>query len=349
MRGSDSSLSVQRAPTGVLSIDWRLGGGFARGRTIEMFGPPAAGKTTLALYAMAAAQKRGEQVAFVDTEGTWDPVFSEHLGVDVDAVTYHRQRHGHQVVGLIELLLRSGSYGVIVLDSIAALLPRQELERDIEDSSMGTQQAKLMSEALRRLTAANGGETVMIYINQLRDTLSVFGKRNITSGGKAMSFYATTRLELAYTEQIKAARDVVDPEKGTVRKQAVVGHRTMVKVEKEKSGGCHRGDLTSFVFDYESGMIDTPEDLIFVGLQLGAVSKKGNTWTMGSKQFRQRARLHRFLKENPEYAVRLESHLRKRISAPVVGQEAAPEVPEPPKSGKRTQKSRRGGGKGSAG
>lgn len=277
--GNDPSLEIERIPSGILSIDYLLSGGFARGRHAELFGSYSVGKTYLSLKLIAAAQERGLKCAYIDCEGTFDSTFAGHCGVDTSELAYHRQKHGNRVVDFMETLLRSGKYAVIVLDSIAALLPKQELESDMEAGSYGAEQAKLMSKALRKLTAANE-QTVLMYINQTRDSLgSVFQKRTVVSGGRAMGFYASTRLEMVRIENIKKKSRTIDPAKGEERQTDVVrGHRVLVRVEKEKSGAAKPHSETTFVFDYELGGIDPIEDLLYVGRIEELVHKKGDYW-----------------------------------------------------------------------
>lgn len=307
---SDPNLAIERLPTGILSIDYLLGGGFARGRHAELFGGYSVGKTYTALRFIARSQADGLSCAYVDCEGTYDPVFSELIGVNNAELAYHRQVHGNQVVDFMETLLRSGLYDVIVLDSIAALLPRAELESEMSAATMGTQQAKLMSQALRKLTAANR-RTALIYINQTREAVgSVFAARAITSGGRAMGFYAGVRLEFVRVENIKRKAKVIHLSKGdAVESDVIVGHRVMVRVEKDKTGGAKQHDKTTFVFDYEQQGIDHIEDLIYLGRVLGLVHKSINSWWLeGYEDEKQngRARFKRWLTRNRAVAEELE-------------------------------------------
>lgn len=312
---SDPSFVIKKIPCGILSIDMLLGGGFARGRHCEIFGGYSVGKTYTTYRLIAMAQQLGLRCIFFDVEGTFDPVFAASAGVDLDALTLPDDlKHGNQVVDLIETYLRSRIYDVIVVDSIAALLPKDELDKDMESGSYGTAQAKLMSAALRRLTTANK-DTVIVYINQTRDSLgSVFQKRSITSGGKAMGFYAGTRLEMVRVENVKALTRVIDPVKGTeAKKPVVVGHRVLVRVEKDKTGSARRDDQTTFVFDYRTNAIDQVEDLMYLGRVQGWIHKQGNSWWLeGYEDEKQngRARFKKWLRTNTAVAEDLEQWIR---------------------------------------
>lgn len=278
-RASDPSLEIKRIPCGILSIDQLLGGGFARGRHTEIFGSYAVGKTATTYYLIASAQEQELRCCFIDVEGSFDPAFAEHLGVDLEDLSFHEQEHGNRVIDFMETLLRSRQYDVVVLDSIAALLPKSEMESDMERGSYGTEQAKLMSAALRRLTAANK-DTVLIYINQTRDSVgSVFQKKAVTSGGRAMSFYAGTRIEMVRVESIKRTKSTIDPKTGDEKRtQVAKGHRVLVRINKDKTGSARQDDTTTFVFDYGTSQIDHLEDLIYLGRVYGLVHKKGNNW-----------------------------------------------------------------------
>lgn len=309
MMASDPSLQIKRIPTGILSVDIALGGGIARGRHTEMYGGYSVGKTYVAYRTIASAQKKKIKCAFIDVEGSFDPTFAEHAGVKLDKLAFHQQEHGNRVIDFIETLLRSQQYGVICLDSIAALLPKQEREMDMEAGSYGTQQAKMMSAALRRLTAANRS-TALIYINQTRDAIGSMFAKSVTSGGRAMSFYAGTRLELVRTENIKKSVKQIDPktqeEKNT---KVVVAHRVLVKVEKDKTGGARQHSTTSFVFHYAKAQIDPIEDLMYVGRVYGFVHKKGNFyWVDEYEDEKQngRAKFKKWLRKNAAVAEDLE-------------------------------------------
>lgn len=317
MRGNDPRLAITRIPCEILSVDYLLGGGFARGRHSEIYGGYSVGKTYTTYRLIASAQRRGHRCAFVDVEGTFDPQFATSSGVDINSLQYHQQEHGNRVIDFIETLLRGGTFGVIVMDSIAALLPKSELENDMEAGSYGTQQAKLMSAALRKLTAANSS-TCLVYINQMRDNIgTVFGKRSVTSGGRAMSFYAGTRLEMVRTEQIKRKAKLVDHNKGGVKDQEIVkGHRVLVRIDKDKTGGTHMGAQSTFVFDYDSANVDKIEDLIYLGQVYELVHMKGAYWyVVDYEDERQngRKRFKTWLKKSKVVQEDLEEKIKERI------------------------------------
>lgn len=299
---SDTDLEITRLPTGILSLDHLLQGGFPRGRYTEIFGSAAVGKTYSTLKFIATCQEDGLRCAFVDVERTFDPEWAEHIGVDLEELAYHRQRQGAQVVDFIETLLRSNLYDTVVMDSVAALLPIEEHESSIQDSSFGTQQAKLMSKALRKLTAANS-TTALIFINQVRDNVgTVFGKRQITSGGRALGHYSGLRIEMVKTENIKRNMTTVDPKSTNDKKtDVVVGHRVLCRVEKNKTGGPSQGDQSTFVFDYETSGADEVEDLIYVGRVMDLVHKKGDYFYVDGyedEKQRGRTRFKKWLRRN---------------------------------------------------
>lgn len=255
-KASDPSLRITRIPTGILSMDYVTSGGFPRGRYVELYGSANVGKTACALRTLASAQSLGLHGAFVDVEGTFDPEFAEHLGVNLETLDFEEQdEHGNKVIDTIETMLRARLHDVIVMDSIAALLPKAEQEASMGASSMGMEQAKLMSKALRKLTAAQKN-TLIIFINQTRDSMSMFAK-SVTSGGRAMGFYAGTRIEMVRTENIRRSVKLIDPKSGDEKKsETTVGHRVLVRVEKDKTGGSKPYEQTSFIFDYEASNID---------------------------------------------------------------------------------------------
>lgn len=316
---NDPYFNIERIPTGILSLDYELGGGFPRGRHVEIYGGYAVGKTYTVYKTIASAQNLGLPCAFIDVESTFDPDFATLAGVDVDRLAVHRQEHGNRVVDFMETLLRAGKFGVIGLDSISSLLPKSELEADMEAGSMGMEQAKLMSKALRKLTAANQS-TVLIYINQLREAVGVmFGKRYTTSGGRAMEFYASTRLDMTKVETLKRPGKVLNAKTGEFDKKDVpYGHRVMVRIDKDKSGGTYAGSMTSFVFLNGHG-VDHVEDLIYLGLQTGWVEKKGTKWVADGFEDEAvvgRANFHKWLTEHPDVQV----DLRERITEPDPGE-----------------------------
>lgn len=275
---SDPSLAIAKIPTGVLSIDWLLGGGFARNRHTELYGNPNLGKTYLAYRAIASAQSQGLVCAFCDVENKFDPQFAASAGVQLDELELTHQQNGHRVMDLMIAWLGSGLYDLIVLDSIASLLPQQEQQVDMQTVSFGTYQARLMSSALRQLTTVNKN-TACLYINQVRENIGVtFGKKSVTSGGRAMGHYAASRLEFVRTETLKKKIKQVGINGESSAVEVPSGHRVLVRVEKDQTGSARQGDTATFVFDYDLGGIDPVEDLMFLGLHMGLVHKSGTSW-----------------------------------------------------------------------
>jgi recombination protein RecA len=273
-RASDPSLQITRLPCGILSVDAMIGGGFARGRHAEIYGSANVGKNYLVYCLIATTQQNGGICCFIDVERTFDPVFAEICGVDLNALVYHRQLHGPRVIDFAETLLRSDLFDVVVIDSIATLLPMAEFENDMEAGSYGMEQAKLMSKGLRKLTSALD-KTVLVFLNQTRENPNVtFGTKTTTSGGRAMAFYAGLRLELVKTETLKRKGTKIDPNTGEIKAADVpYGHRVLVKGVKDKTGGLAVPlDETSFAFNYEKGRHDHIEDLIYLGRKYGLIS-----------------------------------------------------------------------------
>lgn len=309
--GSDPSLAVERIPTGILSLDLLTKGGFARNRHHELYGSANVGKTFTTFKHIAKAQSLGFNCAFFDVEKTFDPKFASVAGVDVGTLEYVAQRvHGNQLIDIMEAYLRAGMHDVIVLDSIAALLPKGELEKDMEAGSYGTEQAKMMSAALRRLTAANKN-TVLVYINQTRDSIgSVFAGGTRTSGGRAMGFYAGMRLEFVRMESIKGKGSIIKPGNyDDAEADVVTGHRVLVKIKKNKTGGGTPESSTSFVFDYTTDGIDHFEELIYCGRLLGWVHKQGDYFWLDEHEDEKkhtRARFKKWLIDNPEISEKLQ-------------------------------------------
>lgn len=277
--GSDPSLRITRLPSGILSVDTLLGGGLARGRHAEFYGDFGAGKSAVAWKVIAQCQKLGGLAAYVDGEHTFDPAWAKWQGAKLKKLDLHVQETGETCIDYMQTLLMAGLHDVIVLDSIASLLPTSEREASAEDGTYGTQQAKLMSKAMRKLTTVNKN-TVLIFINQTREAIGIsFGKKTITSGGRAMGFYAGLRLEFVRIETIKRTEKVIDLKSG-VEKEAPVpkAHRVQLTATKDKTGGARTSDTTTFVYDYDLHTIDPIEDLIYVGRRAGVVSKSGDNW-----------------------------------------------------------------------
>lgn len=309
---SDPSLAITRVPSGIMPLDYILNGGWARGRHSELYGSFSVGKTLTTFVTIASAQAMGLKCAFCDAEKTFDPVFAETQGVDLDALVFplRKRRTGEEIINIMELLLYSGEYGVIVLDSIASLLPKKEQEEVIEKESYNTYQARLMSKALRKLTTANQ-DTVIIFINQLRDSIGSMFAQSVTSGGRAMSFYAGSRIEFSKAEDIKETRSTFDARTmKDVKKAVKVGHRVLTRVAKDKTGA-QPWDEASFVFNYETQKIDHEEELLYLGRRLRLIRASGDPeklWlaTNPSKKLTGRKNFKNYLRSNPQVAEALE-------------------------------------------
>src|SRR5262252_20750 len=296
----DVLVPVNVVPSGCLSLDAALGvGGVPRGRVIEIYGPESGGKTTMTLHIIAEAQKLGGQAAFIDAEHALDPVYARKLGVDVDNLLVSQPDHGEQALEIAETLIRSGGVDVVVVDSVAALVPKAELEGDMGDPSMGLQ-ARLMSQALRKLTAiVSKSRTCLIFINQIREKIGVmFGNPETTTGGRALKFYASMRVDIRRVQAIKDG-------------DRVVGSRTRAKVVQNKVAAPFRE--AEFDILYGEG-ISGESDLLDLGVDKGLLEKSG-TWISfnGERlgQGRENARL--FLKENKDVREKLENVLRKKM------------------------------------
>jgi recombination protein RecA len=271
--GSDERAPIDVIPTGSIALDSALGvGGLPRGRIVEIYGPESSGKTTIALHAIASAQAAGGVAAFVDAEHALDPVYAQALGVDIDALLVSQPDTGEQALEITDMLIRSGSIDVIVVDSVAALVPRAELEGEMGDSHIGLQ-ARLMSQALRKLTGAvSNTKTTAIFINQLREKVGVFfGSPETTSGGKALKFYASVRLDIRRIETLKNGQDSV-------------GNRARVKVVKNKLASPFR--QAEFDIMFGEG-ISKEGSLIDFGVEHGIVTKSGAWYTFEGDQLGQ--------------------------------------------------------------
>ncbi|HLZ11902.1 MAG TPA: recombinase RecA [Candidatus Acidoferrum sp.] len=307
----DVLVPVNVIPTGCLSIDAALGvGGFPRGRVIEIYGPESGGKTTLTLQVIAEAQKLGGQAAFIDAEHALDPIYARRLGVDVDNLLVSQPDHGEQALEIAQELIRSNAVDIVVVDSVAALVPKAELEGDMGDPSMGLQ-ARLMSQALRKLTAiVSKSRTCLVFINQIREKIGVmFGNPETTTGGRALKFYASMRVDIRRIQAIK------DGDK-------VVGSRTRAKVVKNKVAAPFRE--AEFDILYGEG-ISREGDLIDLGVDKGVLEKSG-TWISyaGERMGQGRENARTFLKENTDLRDKLENALRKKMEIPGPNSNAAP-------------------------
>ncbi|MBN3032826.1 MAG: recombinase RecA [Candidatus Saganbacteria bacterium] len=300
--GEATKLNVEAIPTGVLSLDLALGvGGLPRGRVVEIFGPEGGGKTTVSLHAIAEAQKRGGTAAFIDAEHSMDPNYARKLGVNVENLLISQPDYGEQALEIAETLIRSGAIDMIVVDSVAALVPKAEVEGEMGDAVVGLQ-ARLMSQALRKLTAViSKSKTVMIFINQLREKIGImFGNPETTPGGRALKFYSSVRLDVRAAEKIK------DGDK-------IVGTRVRVKVVKNKVAPPFRE--ATFVLIHGVGVL-READIIDQGVNLGIIAKSGSWFNYGSERLGQGFDgAIKFLKENPKVAGKLEAEIRKAIAA----------------------------------
>jgi len=299
----DILVPVNVIPSGCLSIDAALGvGGFPRGRVIEIYGPESGGKTTLTLQIIAEAQKLGGQAAFIDAEHALDPSYARKLGVDVDNLLVSQPDHGEQALEIAQELIRSNAVDIIVIDSVAALVPKAELEGDMGDPSMGLQ-ARLMSQALRKLTAiVSKSRTCLIFINQIREKIGVmFGNPETTTGGRALKFYASMRVDIRRIQAIKEG-------------DRVVGSRTRAKIVKNKVAAPFRE--AEFDILYGEG-ISREGDLIDLGVDKGVLEKSG-TWISyaGERMGQGRENARVFLKEHKDVRDKLESALRKKMEIP---------------------------------
>jgi recombination protein RecA len=306
----DVLVPVSVIPSGCLSLDVALGvGGFPRGRVIEVYGPESGGKTTLTLHVIAEAQKLGGQAAFIDAEHALDPVYARKLGVDVDNLLVSQPDNGEQALEIAETLIRSGGVDVVVVDSVAALVPKAELEGEMGEPQMGLQ-ARLMSQALRKLTAiVSKSRTCLIFINQIREKIGVmFGNPETTTGGRALKFYASMRVDIRRIQSIKEG-------------DKVVGSRTRGKVVKNKVAAPFRE--AEFDILYGEG-ISREGDLIDLGVDKGLIEKSGTWLSFGGErmgQGRENARV--FLKENTDIREKLENGLRKKLEIPQPGNSSA--------------------------
>ncbi|MBP3223098.1 MAG: recombinase RecA [Actinomycetaceae bacterium] len=298
--GDAPSASVQVIPTGSIALDVALGiGGLPRGRVIEIYGPESSGKTTVALHAVANAQKNGGIAAFIDAEHALDPEYARKLGVDTDALIVSQPDTGEQALEIADMLIRSGSLDIIVVDSVAALVPKAEIEGEMGDSHVGLQ-ARLMSQALRKITGAlSASGTTAIFINQLREKIGVFfGNPETTTGGKALKFYSSVRLDVRRIETLK---DGGEP----------VGNRTRVKVVKNKMAPPFK--QAEFDILYGQG-ISREGSIIDMGVDNGIIRKSGSWFTYEGDQLGQgKEKARNFLKDNPELAEEINNKILAQL------------------------------------
>ncbi len=295
--GENADIQVEAIPTGSLSLDVALGiGGVPKGRIIEIYGPESSGKTTLALHIVAEAQKRGGEVAFIDAEHALDPTYARALGVDLDSMLISQPDNGEQGLEICEALVRSGAIDVVVVDSVAALTPRAEIEGDMGDSHVGLL-ARLMSQALRKLAGSiSKTNCVVIFINQLREKVGVvYGNPEVTTGGRALKFYSSVRMEVRRIEAIKNGTEVV-------------GSRTRAKIVKNKVAPPFRE--AEFEIMYGEGISRTGE-LVDLAVKLDIIQKSGSWFSMGETRVGQgREAVKKFLAENPDLADEIEEQIR---------------------------------------
>ena len=295
--GENADVMVEAIPTGSLSLDIALGiGGVPKGRIIEIYGPESSGKTTLALHVVAEAQKRGGEVAFIDAEHALDPTYARALGVDIDSMLISQPDTGEQGLEICEALVRSGAIDVVVVDSVAALTPRAEIEGDMGDSPGGLV-ARLMSQALRKLAGSIAKTNcVVIFINQLREKVGVvYGNPEVTTGGRALKFYASVRMEVRRVEALKNGTEVV-------------GNRTRVKIVKNKVSPPFRE--AEFEIMYGEGISKLGE-LVDLGVKLDLIQKSGSWFSMGDTRLGQgKDAVKKYLTDNPEIAQEIEDQIR---------------------------------------
>ena len=299
--GEFKAMEVEAIPTGALSLDIALGiGGVPRGRIIEIYGPESSGKTTLALHVIAEAQKMGGEAAFIDAEHALDPIYAKKLGVDIDDLIVSQPDTGEQALEITESLIRSGALDVIVVDSVAALVPKAEIDGDMGDSHMGLQ-ARLMSQALRKLAGAlNKTKTVLIFINQLREKIGVmFGNPETTTGGRALKFYASVRMDIRKIENIK--------QDGEVK-----GSRVRVKVIKNKVAPPFRE--AEFDIVYGEG-ISKAGNILDMAVNLDIIEKAGSWFSYNGERIGQgRENVKKYLKENPDILQEVEEKVRDNFA-----------------------------------
>jgi recombination protein RecA len=315
--GERAAAPIEVIPTGSIALDVALGiGGLPRGRVVEIYGPESSGKTTVALHAVASAQASGGVAAFIDAEHALDPEYARALGVDTDSLLVSQPDTGEQALEIADMLIRSGALDIIVIDSVAALVPRAEIEGEMGDSHVGLQ-ARLMSQALRKITGAlNNSGTTAIFINQLREKIGVmFGSPETTTGGRALKFYASVRLDVRRIETLKDGTDAV-------------GNRTRVKVVKNKVAPPFK--QAEFDIVYGEG-ISREGSLIDVGVEQGLIRKSGAWYTYESDQLGQgKENVRSFLRDNPDLADEIEKRIKEKLGiGPRVDASGAPVEPLP--------------------
>lgn len=299
--GEAKKADIELIPSGALSLDIALGGGYPKGRIIEIYGPESSGKTTLTLHVIAQVQKEGGTAAFIDAEHALDPAYAKKLGVDTDNLLVSQPDNGEQALEIAETLVRSNAVDLVVIDSVAALVPQAEIDGDMGDSHMGLQ-ARLMSQALRKLTGIiNKSKTTVIFINQIRMKIGVmFGNPETTTGGNALKFYASVRIDIRRTGQIKSGEDII-------------GNRTKVKIVKNKIAPPFR--VAEFDIMYNEGISRTG-DVLDLAVIHGVVGKSGAWFDYNDEKIGQgREAVKAFLKDNPKVLGEIENKVREKAAA----------------------------------
>lgn len=309
--GENGGMNVEAISTGSIALDAATGiGGFPKGRIIEIYGPESSGKTTLALHAVAEAQKAGGEAAFVDAEHALDPIYAAALGVDVDSLLVSQPDDGEQALEIVEALARSGALDVIVVDSVAALVPRAEIDGEMGDSHMGAH-ARLMSQAMRKLAGViSKSNTIIIFINQLREKVGVvFGNPETTTGGRALKFYATIRMDVRRSEALKGANG------------EFIGSHTKVKIVKNKVAPPFK--TAEFDIMFGEG-ISHESELVDMAVNMDIIKKSGAWFSYGEQRIAQgRENAKKYLVDNPEVAAEVEAKIREKISQQRSGEAVA--------------------------
>ena len=310
--GEQENVEVEVSPSGSLALDIALGvGGYPKGRIIEIYGPESSGKTTFALHAIAEVQKNGGRAAFIDAEHSLDPVYASNLGVDINELLLSQPDTGEQALEICDALVKSEAVSIVVIDSVAALVPQAEIDGEMGDSHVGLQ-ARLMSQALRKLSGSiNKTNTIVIFINQLREKVGIlFGNPETTPGGKALKYYASVRLDIRRGEQIKQGTDII-------------GNRTNIKVVKNKVAPPFK--TTSVDIMYGEGVSKLGE-IVDMSADIGLIEKSGAWYSYnGDKIGQGRENVKQFLKDNPELCEQLETEIRKHYGIDRVKKEVASE------------------------
>lgn len=307
--GENHKVDVELLPSGCLSLDIALGGGYPKGRIIEIYGPESSGKTTLTLHAIAEIQKQGGTAAFIDAEHALDPAYAKKLGVDTENLLVAQPDNGEQALEITETLVRSNAVDLIVVDSVAALVPQAEIDGDMGDAHMGLQ-ARLMSQALRKLTGIiNKSKATVIFINQIRMKIGVmFGNPETTTGGNALKFYASVRADIRRTAQIKSGDDVI-------------GNRTKVKIVKNKIAAPFR--IAEFDIMYNEGISKTG-DILDLAVEHEILGKSGAFYKYNDQNIGQgRENAKRYLLENPEVMAEIEKKVRAKIRGEEIAEESS--------------------------